>query len=87
MSTKAPSPVRSSDPKSLEKVAYLSVDAVATQEPNDRYRLGYHVWRWLTQKRGTLEEAVAESGARLSIPASEAVAIIRNSLKTNGFVE
>jgi hypothetical protein len=84
MTTKKPSPVEEAPSTSLEKIAYGSVESIATEEPNDRYRLGYHVWRWMTEKRGTLEEAVAESGARMQIPQADAVRIIRESLVKNG---
>ncbi len=67
-----------------EKIAYESVAAVETVEPNDRHRLGYHVWRWLTTRRGSLEEAVRESGARLTTPADLAVKSIREYLSSKG---
>jgi hypothetical protein len=84
MSTKPPSAVNEFPPESVEKRAYLSVNDVPTVEPNDRNRLGYHVWRWLTTKRGTLEDAVHESGARLSVPEKEALATIREALTKLG---
>lgn len=67
-----------------ERIAYDSVAGIATQEPNDRARLGYHVWRWLKNRHGTLEEAVRESGARLSVPADAAVKAIRDHLASKG---
>lgn len=84
MSTKPPSAIREFPPESVEKLAYGSVSSISTVEPNDRNRLGYHIWRWLSTKRGTLEEAVRESGARLTIPEREAVAIIREALRQHG---
>ena len=84
MTTKPPSSVRETPADSLEKIAYTSVSAIPTQEPNDRNRLGYHVWRWLMNKQGTLEEAVAESGARLQMPRNEAVTIVRDALSKQG---
>lgn len=84
MSTKPPSAVKESAADSLEKTAYNSVHAITTEEPNDRNRLGYHVWRWLLTKQGTLEEAVTESGARLHISHLEAVKIIREALTKQG---
>jgi hypothetical protein len=84
MTTKPPSAVEPSAAASLESIAYASVSAIRTQEPNDRNRLGYHVWRFLTSREGTLEQAVHESGARLLIPGDEATAMIRDSLHQQG---
>ncbi len=84
MSTKPPAGVQPSSPTSLEKIAYNSVSMIPTQEPNDQHRLGYHIWRWLGNKQGTLEEAVLESGARLKISAKEAANIISDELAKQG---
>jgi len=84
MTTKPPSSVQEFPTTALEKIAYTSVSTIPTQEPNDRYRLGYHVWRWLSSKQGTLDQAVAESGSRLQIPKEDAVKTIAESLKTQG---
>ena len=84
MTTKPPSSIRESPPDALEKIAYTSVNSIPTQEPNDRNRLGYHIWRWLVSKQGTLEEAIAESGARLQMPRNEAVNIVREALSKQG---
>jgi hypothetical protein len=80
MTTKAPPAVREWSPETLEKLAYSSVSSIPTVEPNDGNRLGYHIWRWLESKEGTLAEAVAESGARLLITNGEAEKIIRAAL-------
>lgn len=85
MTTKAPSAVQESSAVSLEKIAYTSVAAVSTQEPNDRNRLGYHIWRFLQARQGTLEQAVSESGSRLLMTHAEAVTIIRESLRQQGY--
>ena len=84
MSTKAPSAVAEFPADTIEKIAYTSVSTIPTEEPNDRNRLGYHVWRWLNQKQGTLDQAIAESGARLHIPCPEALKIISESLQKQG---
>ena len=84
MTTKPPSPVQGTPADSLENIAYNSVGAVPTQEPNDRNRLGYHVWRWLRTKEGTLEQAIAESGARLNITRQEALKTVREALAQHG---
>ncbi|MBS4028757.1 MAG: hypothetical protein KGZ58_08970, partial [Ignavibacteriales bacterium] len=67
MSTQAPAPVQSFSDTSIEKIAYKSVESIPTQEPNDRSRLGYHVWLWLTTKEGTLEESVRSAGSRMLV--------------------
>ena len=84
MSTKPPSPVQEDPADSLERIAYESVSTIPTQEPNDRNRLGYHVWRWLTTKQGTLEQAIAESGARLGMQRQEVFTVIRAVLLKHG---
>jgi len=84
MTTKPPSPVETSVDGSTEKIAYDSVATVPTLEPNDGSRLGYHVWRWLTTGEGTLEDAVRESGARLTVPTDAAVRLIREQLTSRG---
>ena len=84
MTTKAPPAVRPFPPESYEKIAYESVRDIQTQEPNDRNRLGYHVWQWLLQRQGTLENAIKVSGTRKSISDSEALRIITENLKKHG---
>jgi hypothetical protein len=84
MTTKPPSAVKEFAQEALEKIAYSSVSAIPTQEPNDRNRLGYHIWRWLTTKQGSLEQAIAESGARISIPREEVKAKVADALAEHG---
>lgn len=84
MSTKPPSAVNEYSAETLEKKAYASVSTIPTVEPNDRNRLGYHIWRWLETNTGTLEEAVAESGARLQVTRQEATKVIREALTKLG---
>lgn len=81
MATIAPSTVKLFDDASLEKIAYGSVQSIPTKEMNDQYRLGYHVWNYLKEKRGSVAEAVKQSGSRILIPEKEAVAIIEAALK------
>ncbi|HLX11239.1 MAG TPA: hypothetical protein VKS81_00365 [Bacteroidota bacterium] len=84
MTTKPPAKVQEAAAESLEKIAYASVSTIATEEPNDQNRLGYHVWRWLKSKEGTLEQAVKESGSRLHVSTADAVKTISESLKKSG---
>jgi hypothetical protein len=84
MTTKAGPAVNSAPADSQERIAYDSVAAVETVEPNDRSRLGYHVWRWLTHRNGTIEELMRESGVRLTTPVDQAVKSIRDYLSSKG---
>lgn len=84
MSTKPPSSVVESSPESLEKFAYALVADIATIEPNDRNRLGYHVWSWLLERKGTLEQAVQVSCARTQLPLAEVYSIIAKRLEEKG---
>lgn len=84
MTTIAPPKVKEFDPTSLEKIAYSSVKSIPTKEPNDQYRLGYSVWMFLKERKGTLELAVKNSGSRILIPESEVLSIIKKELKTSG---
>ncbi len=81
MTTIAPSTVRMFDPASLEKIAYESVKSVPTKEPNDQYRLGYHLWNYLKEQKGSILEAVKQSNARILVSEKEAVEIIEGALK------
>jgi len=84
MTTKPPPTFIPAPEESIEKIAYNSVATIPTQEPNDRNRLGYHVWLWLSKRDGTLEEAVRVSKARTLIPQEEVVGIIREKLRQQG---
>jgi hypothetical protein len=84
MTTKPPPPVAEYPPDSLEKLAYNVVSDILTQEPNDRNRLGYHVWTWLKERRGTLEQSVKTSGARTYLPLQQVYEIIKLRLEEKG---
>ena len=84
MSTKPPSSVNEFPPDSLEKIAYGSVQSIPTQEPNDRYRLGFQVWAWLKERKGPLADVPRISGARILVSQEEAVKTIEAHLNANG---
>lgn len=84
MTTIAPPKVKEFDASTIEKIAYSSVKNVPTREPNDQYRLGYNIWMFLTEKRGSVELAVRNSGSRLLIPEQDAIATIKQELKKAG---
>ncbi len=82
MATKPPPEVKQYPEDSIEAKAYKSVEEIPTREPNDRNRLGFHVWRWLTEKNNTtLDEQIKVSGARLLISEEEAKQQILTKLK------
>ncbi len=67
----------------LAEKAYASVRAVPTVEPNDRNRLGYHVWLFLRGELPTLEEAVEVAHSRFkpkTLPLADVVAHITEQL-------
>jgi hypothetical protein len=84
MTTKPPSPVIEFTPDTLEKIAYNSVAEIPTQEPNDRNRLGYNVWAWLVDRKGTLAQAIRTSGSRTHIPYEEVEKIVSQRLREKG---
>jgi hypothetical protein len=84
MTTKPPPSAIPAPAESAERIAYISVNTIPTEEPNDRYRLGYHVWLWMTKHEGTLEDAIKVSGARILIPREEALKIIQDKLREHG---
>lgn len=84
MTTKAPASIQEAPATALEKAAYASVSSIPTEEPNDRNRLGYHIWRWLTTRQGTLEGAIAESASRLKISRAEALVMVSEALRKQG---
>jgi hypothetical protein len=48
----------------LAQEAYAAVAGVPTYEPNDRNRLGYHVWLYLRGELESLEDAVRMARTR-----------------------
>ena len=84
MTTKPPPSVAEYPSEAIEKLAYSVVSDIATRELNDRNRLGYHVWTWLSERRGTLEQAVKNSGSRTEQPLEEVYKIIAKRLEEKG---
>lgn len=82
MATKKPPEIKPHPDDSVEAIAYKSVEQIPTREPNDLNRLGFHVWRWLTDSANTtLDEQITVSGARLLISKGEAKERILQALK------
>jgi hypothetical protein len=84
MATVPPSKVKEFPASALEKIAYNSVATIPTREPNDQNRLGYCVWHYLSDRHGTLVQAIHTSGARILIPESDVLRIVSESLKKAG---
>ncbi|MEK6649828.1 MAG: hypothetical protein AABY75_02535 [Bacteroidota bacterium] len=84
MSTKPPSKVQLFEDGTIEGIAYGAAAEVPTREPNDRARLGYCVWAWLTERNGTLDAAIRAAGVRTNLPESEVRAIVRRHLEAKG---
>lgn len=87
MSTKPPPSVSEFPAESLEKIAYSVVADIEAREPNDRNRLGFNLWAWLRERKGTLEEAVRAAGSRTRLEQEEIVAVIRKRLQEKGIQE
>jgi hypothetical protein len=84
MTTKPPAQITAFPPESLEKIAYNAVASIPTQEPNDRHRLGYNVWMWLVDRKGSLETAIKASGSRMHLPLADVVKTVSQQLKEQG---
>lgn len=84
MTTVPPSKVREFPASTLERIAYTSVASIPTREPNDQNRLGFCVWRYLSERKGTLAQAIHTSGARILIPEADVVRIVTELLKKVG---
>jgi hypothetical protein len=84
MSTKAPATIIRDAEDSLENAAYAIAATIPVQEPNDAIRLGYCLWTWLLERKGTLSQMVHASGVRTTLSNAEIVAIIQKHLDEKG---
>jgi len=84
MSTKPPSPVAEFPADSLEKIAYAVVADIPAEEVNDRNRLGYCLWGWLSERHGTLLQTVRSAGVRSTLAPEEIVTRIQQQLEKRG---
>ena len=84
MSTKPPASIAESPAESLEKLAYQVVAEIPTQEPNDRNRLGYCLWGWLSERRGTLLQTIRAAGVRSSLTPEEIFDRVHKRLAEKG---
>ena len=84
MTTKSPASIIESPAESLEKLAYNIAAEISVQEPNDGNRLGYCLWGWLSERRGTLKQAIHAAGARSKLTQEEIFNIISKRLEEKG---
>jgi hypothetical protein len=84
MSTKPPASIAESPKESLEKLAYNVIAEIPTEEPNDSNRLGYCLWGWLSERRGTLLQTIKAAGVRSSLSTEEICASIQKRLVEKG---
>ena len=84
MTTKPPSSIVELSADSLEKIAYRIAAEIPAQEPNDNNRLGYCLWGWLSDRRGSLMQAISAAGVRTKFSKEEIFAVISRRLEENG---
>ncbi len=84
MTTKQPSSVIEYSADTLEKMAYSIAAEIPAQEPNDNNRLGYCLWGWLSERRGTLLQAIHAAGVRTHLTKVEILAIVSKKLEEKG---
>jgi hypothetical protein len=84
MTTKSPSTIEEFSNESLEKFAYSIAAEIPVQEPNDNNRLGYCLWGWLKERRGSLLQAIHAAGTRTKLSDEEILAVISKRLKEKG---
>ena len=68
----------------IATMAYASVADIPTQEMNDRNRLGFHIYLYLTGNIDSVLDAVRESRTRLLISTTDAADKIRTALTAQG---
>ncbi len=68
----------------IAAVAYAAVAGVPTLEPNDRNRLGFHIYLYLTGNIDSVLDAVREARARMPISSADAAATITAALQSAG---
>jgi hypothetical protein len=84
MTTKPPAGIIEFSSESLEKTAYAIAAEIPTQEPNDAHRLGYCLWGWLTERRGSLLQTIHAAGTRTKLTDKEILSIISKRLEEKG---
>ena len=72
-------------PESLEQQAYALVADIETKEPNDRYRLGYNIFLYMSHQHVSLAEAIAVAQARTTQSAETIYRVLAERLREKGF--
>lgn len=86
MATKPASAVQQYPDDALEKKAYSFAAHIPTLEPNDQLRLGYCLWAWLLERKGTLQQAIHAAGVRSPLSEEEITALLEEHLRTAGLL-
>ncbi len=76
--------VQSKTDQEIASLAYASVADIPAREMNDRNRLGFHIYLYLTGNIDTVLEAVRESRSRLDVSSADAAATILAALRAQG---
>jgi hypothetical protein len=84
MTTKPPASIIEFSAESLEKLAYSVAFEIPAQEPNDNNRLGYCLWGWLSERRGSLLQAIHAAGVRTRMSEEEILAVLSKRLQEKG---
>jgi len=84
MTTKPPSSIIEFPTESLEKFSYRIAAEIPAQEPNDNNRLGYCLWGWLSERRGSLLQVIHAAGTRTKLIDEEILAMISKRLEEKG---
>ena len=84
MTTKPPSSIVEFPTESLEKIAYSIAAEIPAQEPNDNNRLGYCLWGWLSERRGSLLQTIHAAAVRTKLSDEEILAVISKRLEEKG---
>ena len=76
--------VQSKTDHEIATMAYASVAEIPTQEMNDRNRLGFHIYLYLTGNIDSVLEAVREARSRLLVTTNAAADTILAALRAQG---
>jgi len=84
MTTKPSLPVQEFSPDSLEKLAYRIAAEIPVLEPHDADRLGYCLWAWLHERRGSLAQAIHGAGVRSALTEKEIIQNVAQKFHEKG---
>lgn len=71
-------------PETLEQIAYSVVADLEAREPNDLNRLGYNLWAWLKDRKGSLEQVIRAAGARTRFDEKQVLEAVKKGLEKRG---